>query len=251
LDKKLILVVDDEMLTCKLVRSVLVRRGYDVEIAENANIGFDRALELKPDLVISDIIMPEQDGFDFVRRLRSEPTLTLMPIIMFSAKSEAEDRVRGFRLGADDFLPKPFYPEELFLRVQKVLEKAEELKKSVRKELQRASQDKVVPDFKGDLRYLGFSTLLTMLELEGKTGALSINDEDRSGLLLVRNGRLVSAMADTETSLSNTDAVFEFLSWSQGAFIFKTIPVDCEDDINMTTQSLLFEGARRMDESSR
>lgn len=251
LDKQKILVVDDEMLTCKLVRSVLVRRGYEVEMAENGQVGYEKALALKPDLIITDIVMPVADGFELVKKVRTDKTLTLLPIIMLSVKNEAEHRVRGFRLGADDFLPKPFYPEELILRVQKVLEKAEQLKAIVQDKLKKHENDKVVPDFTGDLKYLGFSTILTMFELERKSGVLSLKGEKSSGLLLVRDGRIVSAQVGGERACEGKEAVYELLRWISGAYVFKTIGVEGEDQINATTQSLLFEGARRLDERSR
>jgi DNA-binding response OmpR family regulator len=249
--KKIVLVVDDELLTCKLVRSVLLRRGYDVEMAENGLIGFQKAVDIEPDLMITDIFMPVSDGFDLVRKVRSVTTLALMPIIMLSARDEAENRVRGFRLGADDFLPKPFFPEDLVLRVRKVLEKAEHLKAAVRREMLRAENEEVVPDFSGDLRYIGFSTLITMFEMEAKTGALSLTFGNLSGLLLVRDGKIVSAQSYGLVTVSGKEAVYDFLSWGQGRFVFTTTAVDCVDQIATTTQTLLFEAARRMDESAR
>lgn len=249
--KQKILVVDDEMLTCKLVRSVLLRRGYEVEMAENGELGYERAKALRPDLIITDIVMPVSDGFELARKVRTDKALTLTPIIMLSVKSEAEHRVRGFRLGADDFLPKPFYPEELVLRVQKVLEKAQQIKANVQNNLSQSEKGQVVPDFKGDLKYLGFSTILTMLELEQKSGVLSLKNDKSSGLFLVRNGRIVSAQVGGEGQCEGKEAVYELLRWKKGAYVFKTVGVEGEDQINATTQSLLFEGARRMDEGSR
>src|SRR5207247_10963213 len=87
--------------------------------------GLMRADQLRPDLIITDVMMPKLDGWALVRALRSRPELALVPVIFLTALGGEEDRIRGFRLGADDYLPKPFRFEELDLRVANALKKAQ------------------------------------------------------------------------------------------------------------------------------
>jgi DNA-binding response OmpR family regulator len=113
-----ILVVDDEAIVTEVVQRYLVREGYQVQVAGDGRAALTRARELAPDLVVLDLMLPEIDGLEVCRQLRSE---TSVPIIMLTAKGEDSDKILGLGLGADDYLTKPFSPGELVARVKAVL----------------------------------------------------------------------------------------------------------------------------------
>lgn len=115
---KTILVVDDARDLRNLVHAYLSQEGYRVVTAENGQIALHVAREEKPDLIILDIMMPEMDGYEFIRRYAKEADA---PIIMLTAKLEESDKVLGLELGADDYVTKPFSPRELTARVRAVL----------------------------------------------------------------------------------------------------------------------------------
>ena len=115
-----ILVVDDKLNIQKLLTEVLTSKGFDVTCASN---GRDAQLVLKkqtPDLILLDIMMPQMDGYEFISKLRETSDL---PVIMITAKQQENDVVRGFELGADDYISKPFKMSELLVRVQAVLKR--------------------------------------------------------------------------------------------------------------------------------
>jgi pilus assembly protein CpaE len=116
-----ILVVDDDLDTLKLVGLMLERQGYEITVATNGELGLSKAATEKPDLILLDIMMPDIDGYEVTRRLRADPTLAHIPIIMFTAKSMVDDKVAGFEVGADDYLTKPTHPAELTAHVKAVL----------------------------------------------------------------------------------------------------------------------------------
>jgi pilus assembly protein CpaE len=118
---KKILVVDDDVKTVKLVGLVLDRKGYDIIAARTGEQALEKALTEAPDLVVLDVMMPDIDGYEVSRRLRADPETADVPILMFTAKAEVQDKVAGFEAGADDFLTKPIHPQELTSRVEALL----------------------------------------------------------------------------------------------------------------------------------
>jgi two-component system KDP operon response regulator KdpE len=114
----LILAVDDEAGILRLIKLELSSQGFRVVIASNGEEALRLAEQQRPDIVVLDILMPEMSGLEVMRRLRER---TSIPVILLTAKDHDEDKVRGLELGADDYLVKPFNPEELSARVRAVL----------------------------------------------------------------------------------------------------------------------------------
>jgi len=116
-----ILVLDDEPDVTELLEYKLVQEGYKVRIL-NDPLEFIRTVrEFKPDLMVLDIMMPELNGLQLCRIARSDPSMKEIPIVFLSARGEAEDRVEGLEIGADDYLSKPFNTKELLIRLRKIL----------------------------------------------------------------------------------------------------------------------------------
>jgi CheY-like chemotaxis protein/MinD-like ATPase involved in chromosome partitioning or flagellar assembly len=116
-----ILVIDDDLDTLRLVGLMLQRQGYQISAATNGQQGLDKAIEEKPNLILLDIMMPDMDGYEVARRLRKNPTTINIPILMFTAKTQLDDKVAGFEVGADDYLTKPTHPSELQSHVKALL----------------------------------------------------------------------------------------------------------------------------------
>lgn len=123
--KPKILVVDDDPLMRRIVIQSLDRSAYELSEAESGAAGVQCALELQPDLILLDVMMPEMDGFEVIRRLREHPLTQNVPIILLTALSEMNEKVHGMQLGADDYMTKPFDPRELRARVQSHLKRSE------------------------------------------------------------------------------------------------------------------------------
>jgi DNA-binding response OmpR family regulator len=105
----------------ELVAFRLERSGYTVVRARDGEQALDLARSEKPDLAVLDVMMPKLDGFELTRRLRAEEATSSMPIILLTARAQDADLDRGFGSGADDYIRKPFSPQELSMRVQAIL----------------------------------------------------------------------------------------------------------------------------------
>jgi len=118
---KTILVVDDKSNVRTLIREYLTEEGFHIVTADNGRNALYEARHTKPDLVLLDIMMPEMDGYEFIRRFRQE---SKTPVILLTARMEETDKVLGLELGADDYVTKPFGMRELLARVRAVLRRA-------------------------------------------------------------------------------------------------------------------------------
>ena len=123
-----ILVVDDDPDIARFVEVNLRSAGYEVSVAGDGEEALERAMEIRPDLVLLDVMMPRLDGFEVAQRLRKNPQTANTSIIMLTAKALSSDKVTGLQSGADDYIIKPFDPIELLARVKGTLRRAKEMR---------------------------------------------------------------------------------------------------------------------------
>lgn len=118
--KPLILLVDDDLEILVLLRDFL-QDDYNIQFATNGIEAYNKVLAEKPDLIVSDVMMPEMDGVELCAKLRENFDTSHLPLILLTAKAEIEDRIAGLKAGADSYIPKPFHPEHLKIRIEKLL----------------------------------------------------------------------------------------------------------------------------------
>ncbi|HEX7837920.1 MAG TPA: response regulator [Kofleriaceae bacterium] len=237
-----VLVADDDAWILRMVATVLQKRGYSVETAADGEDALHRALARTPDLLITDVMMPKMDGWSLVRNLRAHSDLALLPVIFLTALSSEDDRIRGFRLGADDYVTKPFRFEELDLRIAKTLRRSQASVQETRDHLGGSG-------LRGDLSQVGLSSLLILIEMERKTGLLQLRvPGGPSAQILVRDGKVVHARIDDAGEPVDAECIYYLLTWSAGEFEFVMCLVEGIDRVNVSTTHLLMEGARLMDE---
>ena len=235
-----VLVVDDDPQILRMLTEVLTKRGFGVDVAHDGEEAFGRAIAHPPDLLVTDVMMPKLDGWSLVRKLRLDPKLANLPVIFLTAVTTDDARVQAFRLGADDYVNKPFKFNDLVGRIEKVLGSK-----------QPATKKQASSSLAGDLAQVGLSTLLVLVEMERKTGVLSVTAADgRSGRISARDGKVIEAGLDGAGQPSGAEAVYVMLTFTAGKFDFAVGAVNGEDKIKQSTTHLLMEGARLMDEAS-
>lgn len=116
-----ILIVDDSPTEIHVVRSILEKLGHTVETAPDGESGVERARELKPDLILMDVVMPGMNGFQATRKISKDPEIGDIPVIMVTSKDQETDRVWGLRQGAKDYITKPVAEGELVEKVKSIL----------------------------------------------------------------------------------------------------------------------------------
>jgi DNA-binding NarL/FixJ family response regulator len=121
---KKILIVDDDLTLRRILHNSLEQRGYQVVSVGSGKDALARFSQDVPDIIVSDVSMPEMDGFEFCRQLRSQPSGKLIPFIFLSAKNELNDRVQGHSIGADNYLTKPFEMKELLANIEALIERS-------------------------------------------------------------------------------------------------------------------------------
>ncbi len=174
-----ILVVDDEERILNFLRSKLKALGYEVLTARNGLEALEQTQAQEPDLIVLDLLMPRMDGFEMLKELRS---FSAVPVIILSAKGADVDKIKGLGLGADDYLPKPFNPDELVARIEAVKRRLGPAEG--RKILELLSLGDVTIDFqrhsvvlKGEEKYLTRIEWLVLSELARNAGRLMLYEE--------------------------------------------------------------------------
>ena len=250
-----ILVVDDDAITREFIVASLLPHGYEVTTASDGSSALAHAVHSRPDLVISDVMMPSMDGWAFVRRLRAHPRLAFVPFIFLSALSSAKDILKGFRLGADDYLPKPFSDTDLLERVVEVQARCSHIERHTRGMIDKGGQGESRAEssgLSGSLSEVGISSILVLLEIERMSGTLDIQSSmGEQCQLALRDGQVVQARVGSGPPLSGAEAVYYLLGWSSGSFVFARDTSTLEDSVRRSTSGLLMEAAQRADERER
>jgi two-component system alkaline phosphatase synthesis response regulator PhoP len=169
-----ILVVDDDQDIVRLVRAYLEKAGYQVYTANDGQTATAILRRDRPDLVVLDLMLPDEDGWDITRRVRADATLCDTPIIMLTARIDDTDKIIGLELGADDYITKPFNPREVLARVRSVLRRSQGITTKQPRVLQHADllmdldrREVMINGEHIELTLTEFNLLKTLLENPG------------------------------------------------------------------------------------
>ena len=228
-EKKILIVDDNEAVLIALEYSIQ-QAGYTVFKASDGMRAFEIAQSVFPDIIVSDITMPEMDGFGFCKKVRSIERLSEVPFIFLTAHGEPDERVKGLRSGADDYMVKPFDIEELIVRIDILYKNNQKRRFS--------------NTLSGNLKELPIVDALQIFAQSKKEGYLNIKDGINNGYISFRDGDFVDA---SFTGLEGEDALIELMQLTSGNFHYEPQDV-VADQKAKSINHVIFEVTRLIDE---
>ena len=234
--RRRLLAVDDNRLILHVIEDFFTPQGWDVIGEASASAGLAVLDAGTPDAIVSDILMPGMDGWEFLEAVRRRPATSTIPFVFLTIEAELPHRLRGLQLGADDYVTKPFAVEELHARVERLLERKGAL------DAVRRGREALLS---GSVQQLAFSDLLQILSLNGKDGTVQILQDEDEGRIEFVSGQIVDAMTG---SVRGTKALYRILGWS--AATFRVVPRTGPDPaatIALATSNLLMDGLVSVD----
>ncbi len=230
-DKIKVLIADDEESIRHLLR-LAFSEDYQVIEAGNGLEAFETALEERPDLIVSDIMMPRLDGYGLYRKLKSRSETASIPFVFLSAKKDVDERVVGLEMGADDYITKPFSVKELKAKVKSILKKAGDLR--------------VRGSLEGRLGEVDLVEVVQLIEMGRKSGMLVLKSKTDVGRIYFVEGE--PRFVETGP-WKGVDAFYSLLSWRDGEFWLDPSSTKAEENLGPNRgQELLMEGVRLIDE---
>ena len=234
-----ILVVDDSALIRQVIIDALTPAGFDVSAAANGTEALKRVAETQPDLIIADILMPVMDGWALCEEIRRAPATADIPIIVLTTERDVPKRIKGFEIGVDDYMCKPFSKEELVARVKAVLRRASPSSPA-------AAPAAPPAGLTGHTDHIPMPDLFQLLSMNGKSGTLHLWGESVARVYL-REGQIINA--ETQ-GLKGEKALFRIMAWPSARFELEAGEPARDIDIALTgsTSSVLMDGFTHLDE---
>ncbi len=223
-----ILLVDDDRTVREVLVEKLSQEGFEVVEAENGEQGVALALQRRPDLIISDIIMPRMDGWDLCTTLRLMPSTKTIPFVFLTSMDKTPDRILGIKLGADDYLTKPFTPQAVVFKVKAILKRVTGR--------QRLLELKEAQTRDTDARIL-LADVIEYLRHTQRTGLLAVYGKGEKGIIYIRRGHPVHASLGRHQGEA---AVYEIikLGAAQVKYVEQEYP-DLEENVVVSWEVLM------------
>jgi DNA-binding response OmpR family regulator len=234
-----VLLVDDNPMVLELLRQALAHFATVQTLSDGAD-ALLKAIDEQPDLIIADYAMPGMDGRQLLEKIKARRTTATIPVILMAGKTDIGEKLRSLHDTVEDFVEKPFFVKEAAARIKKVVDKI-----SLEKMARDAHGGSVV---RGSLEQMNVLDLLQSLDMGRKTCSLTLSSDGDKCKMFFTEGQINHAEYG---KLKGDEAVYKVLSWIAGSFEIDFKGSSTEQTVTQSTQGLLLEGLRLLDESSR
>jgi DNA-binding response OmpR family regulator len=241
--KQKLLLVDADPRSVRVLEVSLRKVGYSVTTASDGLDALAKTESLAPDLILTDTKLPGLDGYALVRKLKERPESAMIPVLFLTNQRSTEDKIRGLELGVDDYLTKPIFVRELLARVHLAL--ARRAQETIATKPESTSGR---TRFVGSTRDMAVVDLLQTFEISRKSGVVNLRNGEAQARIYFRDGKVIDAELGR---LRGEEAVYRTLIWNEASFEVDFKPVTNDDLIGVSTQALLMEGMRHVDEWGR
>ncbi len=232
-----VLCIDDNALALNMIARPLERNGYEVIALEDSTEALQAILNEKPDAIVTDIDMPGLNGWELVRIVRSWTQTALIPVVFLTKLDGEEDRIRGFTLGADDYLTKPVPEKQLVPLVAGIIEASRLYLRHVRRKIDDDAE------FSETITMFGIPSFLSLLEARRKSGIIDIEHGMEHARVFVQEGRVFAATLSGHPECQGMACLLRVLHWSSGLYRFYPGSIKVADSIKMATTEILLEAA--------
>jgi DNA-binding response OmpR family regulator len=236
-----IVVVDDDARYREMAAEPFRSRGDTVYTVSDGLEALAACLKDPPDVILSDVQMPRMDGWQLLRLVRARPSLSSVPVIFLTTLGGESERLLGYQLGVDAYIPKPYDAGELLQRVHQIVRRARNSRTS----------PAARTTLRGEIEHVGLSSLMTFVEMERKSGVLLVISGDVARLFFSEGRLLRAEIEGTSPPLSSRAAAMRILDAVSGQFEFAPQDVTEKDELGMPVTALLLEHAREIDERRR
>ena len=228
-----VMVVDDDAAVRELLVELLKDLGCQVIEAIDGQEAIEKLREVKPNFIISDIVMPRRDGYGLFEYLQSDDNFMDIPFIFLTGRVEMDEKLQALQGGVEDYWLKPFDIEEIGIRLRRMLQKA-----------------RMAGDVRGKLSEIPLPDLLQSLAAGNKSGVLRLSRSGRYGIIYIDQGRIIDAEFE---DLAGKTAIYCLVNWCMdgGNFNFHSQLVERNTAIKQSIQGILMEAMRRRDEELR
>lgn len=232
--KSKILLIDNDKTYITPLKKALTEAGYSVTCWEEGQKILKLARELKADLIISEVDLPQISGHKIFKEIRSIPEFKATPFIFLSNQKKVDERIKNIELGVDDYITKPFYVEEVVVRVHNLLHEISNL---------HDSEIDTNRGFSGNLTEMNLVDLIQTLELGKKSAVIKLKHNSSLGVVLISEGQVVDASLK---NLAPIDAIMRMFTWTIGSFIVDITTVNNKRKISESNEDLIDIGIRRV-----
>lgn len=230
-----VLVADGDPKNLQILKENLEASGFVVITVSNGNKAWEELQQTPPNLVLTETNLPELNGYHLLERLQADPNTKSIPLIFLTNQREIQQRVRGFEMGAKDYLVKPLHVKEVIAHIRMVLRRLERRK---------TEQLETYMKFSGRLDQLNLADLIESFGVERKTGVLTLSNGRKTGQVYFRDGAVVNASVG---DIKQEPAIYQMLPWDRGYFNMVFKEIDVADEISISNLGLLLHGIKRIE----